>query len=213
MLERSLHVQGTAAALLPGLKQTPATASFRLGRFTVPGCAPILGAGTGCDANHDIVFGFLKSSHPDVVLLHAMWDRTHNLERLWATIEQLKALKIRRIVVLGPAPPWKRTLPMAMMNTYRLTHVIADRIAAGVTGAGARRADAGVQPSPWRRIRLGLARALRPRRLRDAGQSDGAGRDHHRHRSSIQCRLNIASRQNLGEALSAKKVTSLFRME
>jgi len=136
MLERSLHVQGTAAALLPGLKQTPATASFRLGRFTVPGCAPILGAGTGCDANNDIVFGFLKSSHPDVVLLHAMWDRTHNLERLGATIEQLKALKIRRIVVLGPAPLWKRTLPMAMMNTYRLTHVIADRIAAGVTGAG-----------------------------------------------------------------------------
>jgi peptidoglycan/LPS O-acetylase OafA/YrhL len=126
----------TAAALYPGLKRAEETIPFRLARFAVPGCAPILAASISCDGNNDLVFGFVKSSRPDIVLLHAMWDRTHNLDRLAATIEQLKALKIPRIVILGPVPLWKRTLPLALVNAYRLTHVVADRISAGVTGAG-----------------------------------------------------------------------------
>jgi hypothetical protein len=126
----------TAAALYPGLKRAEETVPFRLARFAVPGCAPILAASASCDANNDLVFGLVKSSRPDIVLLHAMWDRTHNLDRLAATIEQLKALKIPRIVILGPVPLWKRTLPLALVNAYRLTHVIEDRISAGVTGAG-----------------------------------------------------------------------------
>ena len=126
----------TAAALYPGLKRAEETVPFRLARFAVPGCAPILAASVSCDGNNDLVFGFVKSSRPDIVLLHAMWDRTHNLDRLAATIEQLKALKVPRIVILGPVPLWKRTLPLALVNAYRLTHVIEDRISAGVTGAG-----------------------------------------------------------------------------
>ncbi len=126
----------TAAALYPGLKRAEETVPFRLARFAVPGCAPILAASVSCDGNNDLVFGFVKSSRPDIVLLHAMWDRTHDLDRLAATIEQLKALKIARIVILGPVPLWKRTLPLALVNAYRLTHVIADRISGGVTGAG-----------------------------------------------------------------------------
>jgi peptidoglycan/LPS O-acetylase OafA/YrhL len=126
----------TAAALYPGLKRAEETVPFRLARFAVPGCAPILAASVSCDGNNDLVFGFVKSSRPDIVLLHAMWDRTHDLDRLAATIEQLKALKIPRIIILGPVPLWKRTLPLALVNAYRLTHVIADRISGGVTGAG-----------------------------------------------------------------------------
>jgi len=126
----------TAAALYPGLKRAEETVPFRLARFAVPGCAPILAASVSCDGNNDLVFGFVKSSRPDIVLLHAMWDRTHDLDRLAAAIEQLKALKIARIVILGPVPLWKRTLPLALVNAYRLTHVIADRISGGVTGAG-----------------------------------------------------------------------------
>jgi hypothetical protein len=127
----------TAAALYPGLRKAEDTIPFRLARFAVPGCAPILAAGVGCDAKNDLIFAFVKSSHPDVVLLHAMWDRTHDLGKLAETVRQLKALGIPRIVILGPVPLWKRTLPNALVNAYRLRHVISDRIAAGVTGAGA----------------------------------------------------------------------------
>ncbi len=98
----------TAAALYPGLKQAEETMPFRLARFAGPGCAPIL-ADANCAGVNDLVFGFVKSSHPQIVLLHAMWDRTHDLDKLGETIRQLKALNIPRIVILGPVPLWKRT--------------------------------------------------------------------------------------------------------
>lgn len=125
----------TAAALYPGLKKAEERVPFRLARFAAPGCAPIL-ADVKCAGVNDLVFGFVKSSHPEIVLLHAMWDRTHDLEKLGETIRQLKALHLPRIVILGPVPLWKRTLPHSLVNAYRFRHVIADRIASGVTGEG-----------------------------------------------------------------------------
>lgn len=121
---------------MPGLKQAQATTPFRLAHFAAPACAPILatGSNTRCDEANDLVLGFIKSSHPDIVLLHAMWQGSHNLGKLDATIKQLKALRIPRIVILGPVPVWKRTLPHALVNYYRLTHVVADRFTVGVSG-------------------------------------------------------------------------------
>jgi len=126
----------TAAALYPGLKNAQVTVPFRLARFTASGCAPILAAGSNarCDSANDIVFGLIRSSHPEIVLLHAWWDGVKDLEKLRQTIGQLKALNIRRIVILGPVPVWKRTLPHSLVNFYRLRHAIADRITAGMSG-------------------------------------------------------------------------------
>jgi hypothetical protein len=126
----------TAAALYPGLKKAQESVPFRLARFAAPGCAPILAAGSNatCDAGNDLVFGFIKSSAPKIVLLHAMWDHYHNLDGLGETIRRLKNLNIPRVVILGPVPVWKRTLPHSLVNSYRFRHAIADRIATGVTG-------------------------------------------------------------------------------
>jgi peptidoglycan/LPS O-acetylase OafA/YrhL len=126
----------TAAALYPGLKNAQVTVPFRLARFTASACAPILAAGTDarCDAANDIVFGIIRSSHPEIVLLHAWWDGVKDLEKLRETIGQLKALSIKRIVILGPVPVWKRTLPHSLVNFYRLRHAIAERITTGVSG-------------------------------------------------------------------------------
>lgn len=118
------------------MKQAEEAIPFRLGRFTAPGCAPVLMGRLGCNATSDLVFGFLKSSRPDIVLLHAMWDPAQDLDQLQETIRQLKALNVPRIVVLGPVPLWKRTLPHALVNYYRFRHVIADRISYGAAGAG-----------------------------------------------------------------------------
>jgi peptidoglycan/LPS O-acetylase OafA/YrhL len=126
----------TAAALLPGLKKAQRIMPFRLAHFAAPGCAPILTAGskTRCEETNDIVFGFIKSSHPETVLLHAMWDHNDDVAKLAETIRQLKAINIPRIVILGAVPVWKRTLPHSLVNYYRFRHAIADRIAAGVSG-------------------------------------------------------------------------------
>jgi peptidoglycan/LPS O-acetylase OafA/YrhL len=126
----------TAAALYPGLKHAQQKIPFRLAHFASPGCAPILAAGSNvrCDRDNAAVFGFIKSSHPEIVLLHAMWDKSNNLDKLGDTIRQLRAIGVPRIVILGPVPVWKRTLPHSLVNFYRLRHTIADRIAAGVSG-------------------------------------------------------------------------------
>lgn len=127
----------TAAALYPGLKAAESKrASFRLARYTSPGCAPILDTGTNsaCDKANGVAYGFLKSSHPDLVLLHAMWGISNDLDKLRATIAQLKSIGVPRIVVLGPVPVWKRTLPHTLVNYYRFRHAMPERIATGVSG-------------------------------------------------------------------------------
>jgi peptidoglycan/LPS O-acetylase OafA/YrhL len=126
----------TAATLYPGLKHAQQTVPFRLAHFASPGCAPILAAGSNvrCDQDSSVAFGFIKSSHPEIVLLHAMWDKSNDLDKLGDTVRQLRAIGVPRIVILGPVPVWKRTLPHSLVNFYRLRHTIADRIAAGVSG-------------------------------------------------------------------------------
>ena len=126
----------TAATLYPGLKQAQRTIPFRLAHFASPGCAPILAAGSNarCDRDNNAVFGFITSSHPAIVLLHAMWDKSNDLGKLGDTIRQLRAIGVPRIVILGPVPVWRRTLPHSLVNFYRFRHIIADRFASGVSG-------------------------------------------------------------------------------
>jgi peptidoglycan/LPS O-acetylase OafA/YrhL len=124
----------TAATLYPGLKKAQESVPFRLAHFASPACAPILADGSRCDAFNDLVFGFVKSSAPEIVLLHAMWGKNNDLEKLRQTIEQLKAIGVPRIVILGPVPVWKRPLPNSLVNFYRLRHTIPDRITRGVSG-------------------------------------------------------------------------------
>ena len=124
----------TSAALYPGLKTAEARIPFRLARFASPACAPILASGSDCDAFNDLVFGFIRSSRPQIVLLHAMWDKKNDLDKLMQTVRQLRAVGIPRIVVLGPEPVWKRMLPHTLVNNYRFRHQIADRLANGVSG-------------------------------------------------------------------------------
>ncbi len=127
----------TAAALLPGLKKLQETSRFRLAHFEAAQCAPIFATGTHawCDEVAETVRGSIKTSHPDILLLHAAWSHDHDLERFKDTIRQLKALGIPRIVILGPVPRWKRTLPLAIVNAYRFHHANPQRIATGVSDA------------------------------------------------------------------------------
>jgi peptidoglycan/LPS O-acetylase OafA/YrhL len=127
----------TAAALYPGLKEAQQKYWFRLGRLSAPGCAPILSnkLHPACDKQSGIAFDLIKSARPAVVLLHAQWDEVHDLDSLGETIRRLRMLPVTRIVLLGPVPVWKRTLPHALVNFYRFHHAIADRITSGVSGA------------------------------------------------------------------------------
>jgi len=124
----------TAAALSGGLKQVAAAHNFRFAHFEVAGCPPILSAGlvARCDELSDKVYAHIKASHPDILLIHAMWLLSTDLDRFKQTLDRLAALKIAHIVILGPVPVWKRGLPLALVNFYRFHHSVPDRISGGI---------------------------------------------------------------------------------
>ena len=127
----------TAAALYPGLKQAQQHHGFRIAQFTSNDCPPILGirGSVQCtDVNRE-TFDIIATIKPDIVLLHAMWRENTNFPELRATIAGLRRIGIAGIVMVGPVPLWKRTLPFMLVNAYRLQHRLPERISTGVSGA------------------------------------------------------------------------------
>lgn len=125
-----------AAALYPAVSAASRQASFRVARFTAPGCAPILDAGpnAACADSNRKAFALIAASRPDIVVLHAMWGFDNDLKKLGSTIAALRSAGVGRVVVLGPPPVWKRTLPHAIINHYRFAHELPDRLGTGVSG-------------------------------------------------------------------------------
>jgi peptidoglycan/LPS O-acetylase OafA/YrhL len=127
----------TAAALYPGLKQAQQHHAFHIAQFTSNDCPPILGhrGSVQCtDVNRE-TFDIIATILPDIVLLHAMWRDDTNFRELRETIASLRRIGIARIVMVGPVPLWKRTLPFMLVNAYRLQHRLPERISTGVSGA------------------------------------------------------------------------------
>jgi SGNH domain (fused to AT3 domains) len=124
----------TAAAFSPGLKEAAAAHGFRMAHFEVAGCPPILADGLigRCDQLSDKVFEQIKASRPSILLVHAMWGPNNDLGRLKQSVDRLAALKIPRIIILGPVPVWKRGLPLALVNFYRFHRGIPDRLRGGI---------------------------------------------------------------------------------
>lgn len=123
----------TAAALYPGLKKMQMTHAVRLAQFTAEGCAPLMDVTDAvirpaCAETNARIFEYVRQSSPDIVLLHALWDSYGTLAKLHDTIARLKDLHVKRIIILGPVPIWKRGLPHTLVNAYRFRHEIPERI-------------------------------------------------------------------------------------
>jgi peptidoglycan/LPS O-acetylase OafA/YrhL len=129
----------TAAALYPGLKDAATAHGYRVAHFEVAGCPPILEDKliARCDQLSEAVFETIRTSHPKILLIHAMWGPNNDLGHLKQSIGRLIALKIPRIVILGPVPVWKRGLPLALVNFYRFHHSIPDRLSGGIVSGDA----------------------------------------------------------------------------
>ncbi|MCK1706011.1 acyltransferase [Bradyrhizobium sp. 146] len=125
-----------AAALFPAIADAARSASFRVARFSAPGCAPILDAGSSasCKQSNETAYRLIKLTHPNVVVLHAMWGFDNDLDKLGATIVSLRKAGVSRVVIIGPPPVWKRTLPHAIINHYRFSHELPARLGAGMSG-------------------------------------------------------------------------------
>jgi peptidoglycan/LPS O-acetylase OafA/YrhL len=121
----------TAAGLVPGLRNLQASREFGIAQFTVSSCPPLLirsGSMTEyCLEQNRKIVDLIRGNSPDIVLLHAIWEA--KAENLRPTIEALRGLNIRRIVILGPVPVWTGGLPAAVASYYRRSgEVMPERI-------------------------------------------------------------------------------------
>jgi hypothetical protein len=127
----------TAAALYPGLVEIQKKYEFRIAQFTKTACAPVLGSNGNCGNINTAVLNFVRVSRPSIVLMQAIWDNiTLQPVELHTTVNLLREAGVRRIVIVGPVPTWKRSLPNAIVNHYRLWRMIPERLSSGVFGEG-----------------------------------------------------------------------------
>ena len=123
----------TAGALMHGLRKAQATRYFALAQFTASSCIPALNAdipgNPNCRANNDRVLAIARELRPDVVLLHGTWEQ--HLDNVAQTVTALKQIGAR-VVVLGPAPYWRRGLPNEVVRYYMLHQALIPARLAGV---------------------------------------------------------------------------------
>jgi peptidoglycan/LPS O-acetylase OafA/YrhL len=124
----------TAGALLPGLRKAQETRDFGIAQFTSSSCIPALNAdipGTpNCRGMNHKVFGLVRDLQPEIVLLHGTWEK--HLDNVAETVAALKRQTRARVVVLGPLPFWRRSVPNEVMRYYMLHHTLVPTRLAGV---------------------------------------------------------------------------------
>ncbi|WP_074121766.1 acyltransferase family protein [Bradyrhizobium sp. AS23.2] len=109
----------TAAALMPGMRDIQSRSPFGLAQLTASSCQPLLTGGPpSCEANNRRVLALIEQVHPDVVLLAGFGPLDEAEKEGWAaTVAALKGIRTR-VVVIGPAPLWKRGLPEQFLSYY-----------------------------------------------------------------------------------------------
>ncbi|MFO1111593.1 MAG: acyltransferase family protein [Bradyrhizobium sp.] len=124
----------TAGALLPGLRKAQETHDFGIAQFTSGSCIPALNAdipgNPNCRAVNDKVLGLAGELQPEIVLLHGTWER--HLDHVAETVTALKRQTRARVVVLGPLPFWRRSVPNEVLRFYMLHHALVPPRLAGV---------------------------------------------------------------------------------
>jgi len=129
-----------AASLYPGLQSLIADGDspYRLGQFTASACPPVAGfkmsSRPHCEANNDHVLRFVERERPDTVVMLASWSfytggafEKLALTDVARTVERLRGLGVRRVVVLGPLPRWVEHQPNIVLREWQRTHSIVER--------------------------------------------------------------------------------------
>lgn len=119
-----------AADLIPGFRALQNQSGIRLAEYTSSLCAPILGLQVrnrpACASVNSAVFDHVRTLKPDVVVLSAYWDyldpdnsRTARAQKFLQTIELIKAVGVKRVVVIGSAPFWTSSVPGLLESEVR----------------------------------------------------------------------------------------------
>jgi len=129
----------TIAALMPGLRKRQQEVHFGLAQFNASGCPPQLSVDIpgypACRGVNEVVLQKIALARPDVVVMQSggTIHPDDEMPALKRTFQALHELAVPRIVLLGPAPVWKRTLAGEALSYFIKYHaVMPQRYAKGV---------------------------------------------------------------------------------
>lgn len=110
-----------AARFFPGLKIVDGGRN-RLAQLTRNSCPPIINFRySNCIKGNTFILGKISMLQPDVVILFGDWEHYPDLDwkyypdlsfqKLAITIQELNEIGVKKIIVIGPAPAWRNSLP------------------------------------------------------------------------------------------------------
>ncbi|HET6841082.1 MAG TPA: acyltransferase family protein [Candidatus Angelobacter sp.] len=116
-----------AADLYPGIHQLQSGHAFRVAQYTASNCAPIVDLDQRsrpyCREINDWVLAKVRELHPDTVVLAAQaWvlhpeDTRASIQRTVGLVQQAG---VRRVILIGPEPMWKISLPRFLLRYARV---------------------------------------------------------------------------------------------
>ncbi len=126
-----------AAALYPGLKHLQDTGAYNFGVAQRTGavCPPIIGdARPWCNEINTDSFKLIRELKPEIVMMYAYWSHgldgkggfggLYDLTKLDATVAELKKAGVKKVILMGPSPYWKNSLPHNIVETWKKTKAI-----------------------------------------------------------------------------------------
>ena len=127
-----------AAALYPGLKHLQDTGAYSFGVAQRTGavCPPIIGdARPWCNEINTDSFKLIKELKPEIVMMYAYWSHgldgkggfagLYDLTKLDATVAELKKVGVKKVILMGPTPYWKNSLPHNIVETWKKAKTVA----------------------------------------------------------------------------------------
>ncbi len=113
----------TIAHLFAGLDPLFRDRGVNLGQLTSSACQPLVGveapARPNCRPFNDMAIAEILSRRPDFVVLGGVWTAdARQLVQIDATLDVLEKAAIR-VVVLGPGPLYKRSVPLFVAERFR----------------------------------------------------------------------------------------------
>lgn len=100
------------AALYPGLEHFAAAKGYDVAEYTASACPPMMDFFVPqrpfCKSINDFVMQRIAQLKPDEVIFDSTWkyDPKYLHDGLSRTVQQLRAMNIRKIVLMGPPPGW-----------------------------------------------------------------------------------------------------------
>ncbi|HEX2581359.1 MAG TPA: acyltransferase family protein [Dongiaceae bacterium] len=112
----------SAASIFPGLQTIAAKRRYDVAQYTASACPPLLGVDQPdrpkCRATNDFVINRIATLKPELVILQSYWRYGPIDEALSRTIEELRRIGIKRIVLIGPDIIWQGGLPQTAYRYY-----------------------------------------------------------------------------------------------